>query len=41
MIDAGRARETAEKELYGDFLEWYAKEYPKEWKRIQEKRKKS
>lgn len=28
------ARETAEKEIYEKFLEWYEKEYPEEWEKI-------
>lgn len=28
------ARKIAEKEFYGNFLEWYAKEYPEQWKRL-------
>lgn len=28
------ARKEAEKKLYGNFLEWYAENYPKQWKRI-------
>lgn len=28
------ARKIAEKELYGNFLEWYAEEYPKQWERL-------
>lgn len=32
-----RARQEAEKELYGTFLEWYAENFPEQWKRIQKK----
>ncbi len=32
--DAIRAREIAEKELFGNFLEWYAQEYPEQWKKL-------
>lgn len=35
MEDAVSARNQAEKEIYGNFLEWYQKEYPKEWEKIQ------
>lgn len=37
--DAVEARKTAEKNIYGDFLDWYAKEYPEDWKRMEKKRK--
>lgn len=30
-------REAAEKIFYGDFLEWYAKKYPEQWKKINNK----
>ncbi|MEH2957808.1 hypothetical protein [Candidatus Merdisoma sp. JLR.KK006] len=33
-------RKAAEKELYGDFLEWYASEHPEQWKKITRKKKK-
>ena len=33
------ARKEAEKKLYGDFLKWYAENYPKQWERINRKRK--
>ncbi|MBD5451281.1 MAG: AP2 domain-containing protein [Lachnospiraceae bacterium] len=32
--DAAKARKSAEKELYGNFLEWYAQKYPEQWKRL-------
>mgnify|MGYP001402967848 CR=1 FL=1 len=35
--DAKIAREVAEKEIHGEFLEWYAKEYPDKWEKIKEK----
>lgn len=38
ISDAERARKAAEKELFGNFLEWYAKEYPARWKKMQEKK---
>lgn len=38
--DAVAARKAAEKEMYGDFLEWYAAEHPEQWERINRKRKK-
>lgn len=38
MDDAIEARKTAEKEIYGNFLEWYAKEFPEKWERIQKQR---
>lgn len=35
--DAIEARKTAEKELHGSFLEWYAKEHPESWKKLNKK----
>lgn len=32
--DAANARKTAEKELFGNFLEWYASEYPQKWEML-------
>lgn len=32
--DAAKARKTAEKELFGNFLEWYASEYPQKWEML-------
>lgn len=32
--DAIEARETAEKEVFGSFLDWYAENHPEEWERI-------
>lgn len=37
--EATEARKKAEEELYGNFLEWYSKEYPEKWKKM--KRQKS
>ncbi|UWO77428.1 AP2 domain-containing protein [Enterocloster asparagiformis] len=37
---AAKARKTAEDELFGDFLKWYAEEYPENWKRIQKRQQK-
>ena len=36
--EAIRAREAAEKELFGTFLKWYAENYPKQWERIKNKK---
>lgn len=36
--DAVSARKAAEKEIYGNFLEWYAKEYPDQWEKINKKK---
>lgn len=36
--DAVNARKRAEKEIYGPFLEWYAKAYPDQWERLQRKK---
>lgn len=33
-------RIAAEKQIHGDFLEWYADAYPNEWKKIQSRKKK-
>lgn len=33
--DAISARKAAEKEIYGNFLEWYAESYPEEWAKLQ------
>lgn len=32
--DAVKAREIAEKEIHGSFLEWYSQNYPEEWEKI-------
>ncbi|MBS4930892.1 MAG: hypothetical protein KH020_06100 [Clostridiales bacterium] len=32
--DAVFARKEAEKNLYGNFLEWYAENYPERWEKI-------
>lgn len=32
--EAIKAREEAEKKIYGGFLEWYSSEYPERWKKI-------
>lgn len=32
--DAIKARKTAEREIFGVFLEWYAQNYPEQWGRI-------
>lgn len=34
VISAAEARKAAENELYSDFLEWYAKEYPERWAKM-------
>lgn len=41
LEDAVAARQSAEKEFYGSFLDWYQKEYPKEWNEIEKTRKKN
>ncbi|WP_051464075.1 AP2 domain-containing protein [Lacrimispora indolis] len=38
LTDAMDARKQAEKEIYGPFLEWYAKAYPDQWERLQRKK---
>lgn len=37
---AAKARKEAEKRLFGDFLEWYAKEYPEQWERLSKRKSK-
>ena len=37
--EARAAREKAEKEIFGPFLEWYTENYPEQWKRMQKKKK--
>lgn len=32
--DAIKARERAENELFGNFLQWYAENYPDDWRRL-------
>lgn len=32
--EATTARKIAEEKLYGDFLKWYAKEYPERWEKM-------
>lgn len=34
LEDAEKARQEAEKNIYGDFLKWYSEEFPKKWERI-------
>lgn len=40
LEDAALARAEAEKEIYGNFLEWYAKEFPEQWEKIEKRREK-
>lgn len=35
--DAISARKEAEKQIYGPFLDWYAKKYPETWAKIEKK----
>lgn len=37
LEDAARARKEAEKELHGDFLDWYAEAYPEKWEKMKDK----
>lgn len=39
LEEAVEARKIAEKEIYGNFLDWYAKEYPDQWKKINRPKK--
>ena len=39
LEEARAAREKAEKEIFGPFLEWYTENYPEQWKRMQKKKK--
>lgn len=36
--DAVKARKQAEDYIYGSFLEWYAKEYPERWEKLQKRK---
>ncbi len=40
MEDAIRARKSAEKEVFGNFLKWYQETYPEQWERIQKSQEK-
>lgn len=33
LEDAEKARKSAEKNIYGDFLKWYSEEFPQKWKK--------
>jgi len=35
--DAIKARESAEEALFGNFLEWFSKEYPEQWENMKKK----
>lgn len=35
--EAEKARQKAEREIYGNFLEWYAKEFPDKWEKYYKK----
>lgn len=35
LDDAISARKAAEENIYGDFLKWYAEEYPDQWDKLQ------
>lgn len=37
--DALAARKLAEQKIYGDFIEWYKKEFPEKWEKLEETRK--
>ncbi|MCD8052233.1 MAG: AP2 domain-containing protein [Clostridiales bacterium] len=39
LEDAAAARKTAEEEIHGRFLEWYAAEFPGAWAKIQKSKK--
>jgi len=34
--EAAKARKEAEEKIYGEFLEWYQKEYPDLWERVEQ-----
>lgn len=38
--DAIKARKEAEKEIYGNFLEWYSQNYPENWEKIKKAQEK-
>lgn len=35
--EAAEARKKAEEHIYGEFLEWYAENYPEQWEKLQKK----
>ena len=37
LKSAADARKSGEEAIYGDFVAWYAENYPEEWKKIQHK----
>lgn len=37
--EAAEIRQTAEKELFGDFLKWFSEEFPERWKKINKNNK--
>ena len=37
LEDAASARKEAEEKIYGDFLKWYAENYPEQWEKIKGK----
>lgn len=39
LEQATAARKQAEKEIYGNFLDWYAREYPEQWEKINRPKK--
>lgn len=39
LEDAEKARKSAKKNIYGDFLKWYSEEFPQKWKKIKKKDK--
>ena len=41
LEDAALAREEAEKKFYGNFLKWYAENYPEQWEKINKKENKN
>lgn len=40
LEEAAYARKEAEEKIYGNFLEWYAKEFPEQWEKIKNREKK-
>ena len=38
--EAVEARRRAETKMYGNFLEWYSKEYPEKWEKMKERKEK-
>lgn len=40
LEDAEKARKSAEKNIYGDFLKWYSEEFPPKWEKMNKNKEK-